>query len=261
MKVCRTLDEWNEARRAMAGTVGLVPTMGALHDGHAALIRRCVAENEHAVLSVFVNPTQFNDAGDLKAYPETPDSDLALARDLGVRAAWLPDYATLYPDGYRYRVSETGFSRELCGRHRPGHFTGVLTVVLKLLNIVRPQRAYFGEKDYQQYVLVRDMCDALFLDTEIVVCPTVREADGLAMSSRNRRLAPESRALAPMLHRLLASGLDDAAVYRALTEAGFAVDYVETRRGRRFAAAVIGDGPARVRLIDNLEIDAVEESR
>jgi pantoate--beta-alanine ligase len=252
MKVFDRLGDWRQARESMEGSVGFVPTMGALHAGHAALIERSVAENSLSVLSIYVNPTQFDDAGDLEKYPQSLDEDLALARGLGVDAVLLPRFAELYPDDFRFRVTETVFSKELCGRHRPGHFTGVLTVVLKLLNLVRPSRAYFGEKDYQQYLLVRDMCAALFADVDIVACETVREADGLALSSRNALLDARARGLAPMLHELLASKVEDAEVSRQLAEAGFSVDYVETRRGRRFGAAAIESNGRFVRLIDNV---------
>ncbi len=252
MDVFRTLAEWRAARRSMQGTIGFVPTMGALHEGHASLLRRCRAENDQAVLSIYVNPTQFNDAADLERYPRTLEADLAIARELGVDAVLVPSYEALYPDDFRFRVDETEFSRELCGVHRPGHFTGVLTVVLKLLNLVRPQRAYFGEKDYQQYLLIRDMCSALFLDVEIVPCNTVREADGLALSSRNARLDSAARTLAPTLYERLSSNLDDASVARQLAGAGFSVDYVETRDGRRFGAASLASDGGQVRLIDNV---------
>lgn len=254
MKVFEDLAGWREARRGISGTIGFVPTMGALHRGHAALLERSVADCDHTVMSVFVNPTQFNDAGDLAHYPRTLDADLAVARELGVDSVILPDYRALYPDDFRYRIEESSFSRELCGAHRPGHFTGVLTVVMKLLNLVRPHRAYFGEKDYQQYELIRGMAEAFFLDAEIVACPTVREPDGLALSSRNALLDGPGRERAPHFHRLLASDASDAEVRRALEEAGLAVDYVETRGGRRFGAVVVRGAERNVRLIDNVEI-------
>jgi pantoate--beta-alanine ligase len=237
----------------MAGTIGFVPTMGALHRGHATLIERSVAECDHTVLSIYVNPTQFNNPQDLALYPRTTDTDLALARQLGVDCVLLPDYPSLYPDGFRYQIDETRFSGSLCGAHRPGHFTGVLTVVMKLLNLVRPDRAYFGEKDYQQFLLIRDMCEAFFLDVEIVPCATVREADGLAMSSRNALLDVAGRALAPAFSRLLRDRHDDTAVAAALQALGFEVDYVETHGDRRFGAVVVRGGDRDVRLIDNVQ--------
>lgn len=256
MKVFDDLDAWRDARRTVTGRVGLVPTMGALHRGHASLIERSVSECDYTVVTVYLNPTQFNNASDLANYPRTLDADLTMAGELGVDAVITPDYRMLYPDDFAYRIEETSFSRELCGAHRPGHFTGVLTVVMKLLNLVRPHRAYFGEKDYQQYLLIRGMAEAFFLDTEIVPCPIVREPDGLALSSRNALLDPEGRRLAPKFHCLLASPEPDEDVRRALAGAGFEVDYVETRGERRFGAVSVQGRDRTVRLIDNVAVGA-----
>jgi pantoate--beta-alanine ligase len=200
-------------------------------------------------VSIFVNPTQYDDQADLERYPRPFAADLAACENAGADLVFAPSSGELYPDCYRFRVSESERSRELEGAHRRGHFDGVLTVVLKLLNIVRPQRAYFGEKDWQQLRLVSDMAAAFFLDTEIVACPTVREVDGLAMSSRNALLSPAERALAPTLARVLAAGGEPAAMRSALAAAGFGVDYVERRDGRVLAAVRLGN----VRLIDNVE--------
>ncbi len=256
MKVFDDLTAWQGARRGMTGPVGFVPTMGALHAGHASLIRRSVAENDVTVVSVYLNPTQFNNAADLANYPRTLEADLAMAAELGVDAVLTPTYDDLYPDGFRYRVEEHQVSAELCGAHRPGHFTGVLTVVMKLLNLVRPERAYFGEKDYQQYELIRDMAAAFFLETEIVPCATVRETDGLALSSRNALLDERGRRLAPRFPELLRAPLSDAEVGERLRAAGFDVDYVKTRRGRRFGAVVVHGQDRSVRLIDNVPLTA-----
>jgi pantoate--beta-alanine ligase len=250
------LGAWREVRSGLEGSIGFVPTMGALHRGHAALIERCVRENDHAVLSIYLNPTQFNNPADLERYPRTLDADLTMARDLGVDVVLLPGYDDLYADGYRFRVEEHGFSSELCGAHRPGHFTGVLTVVMKLLNLVQPNRAYFGEKDFQQLQLITDMCRTFFLDVEIVPCAIVREADGLALSSRNALLDADGRRLAPRFHQLLSSDLGDEQVRRELATAGFTVDYVETRSQRRFGAVVVDCGDRQVRLIDNVALPA-----
>jgi pantoate--beta-alanine ligase len=254
MKVHANLEEWRAARAGLTGRIGFVPTMGALHAGHAALIERSVAECDVTVLSIYVNPTQFNNPADLAHYPRTLDADLALAERLGVDAVITPTFDSLYPDGFRYQVSEGELSSELCGAHRPGHFTGVLTVVMKLLNLVRPHRAYFGEKDYQQYQLIRGMAEAFFLDAEIVPCETVREADGLALSSRNALLDPAGRRLAPRFAEALCAPIPDADVRRRLESAGFVVDYVETRDGRRFGAVVVRCGDREVRLIDNVAV-------
>ncbi|MCB1727827.1 MAG: pantoate--beta-alanine ligase [Pseudomonadales bacterium] len=252
MKVVKTLAEWHVVRESMDDSVGFVPTMGALHAGHAALLERSVRENRYTVLSIYVNPTQFNNADDLDNYPCTLEADLKLAADLGVHAVLLPRYQEIYPDGFRFRVDETDFSHTLCGAHRPGHFTGVLTVVMKLFNIVRPRRAYFGEKDHQQLTLIRDMARAFFLPVDVVSVPTVRDSDGLALSSRNLRLSPDARRLAPTFSRLLASAAADAEIAQALIDQGFTVDYVETINGRRYGAVVMACGDHTVRLIDNV---------
>jgi pantoate--beta-alanine ligase len=248
--LCRTLAEWRALRSSpewRGRSIGFVPTMGALHAGHAALLRRARAENDRVVLSIFVNPTQFNDANDLARYPRTLEADLELAgRDID--AALVPTADELYPDGYRYRVTETALSRRWEGEHRPGHFDGVLSVVLKLLNLVQPDRAYFGEKDWQQLQLVRGMTEALLLPVEIVGCPTVRDADGLALSSRNRRLSAEGRTRATEFPAILSSAPDAASAAAALVAKGFAVDYIDDVDGRRLGAVRL-EG---VRLIDNV---------
>lgn len=247
------LRQWRALRTGplFAGEeLGFVPTMGALHDGHLSLLGRARRENGLVAASVFVNPAQFNDPQDLKRYPRPVAEDIKKLESAGTDYLLLPSAEDMYPDAYAYRVSETADSRGLCGACRPGHFDGVLTVVLKLLNLVRPARAYFGEKDFQQYRLIKGMADAFFLDTEIVPCPTLREEDGLAMSSRNSLLEPRLRALAPELNKLLRSKGSPAALKRKLAALGFKPDYVEERWGRRFAAAKLG----KVRLIDNVRI-------
>ncbi|MGE0551969.1 MAG: pantoate--beta-alanine ligase [Gemmatimonadales bacterium] len=249
-----TVEQWRRVARQLrreGRSLGFVPTMGALHRGHAALLERSKAENDVTVASVFVNPAQFDDARDLDAYPRTLEEDRALLASLHVDFLFAPDRGAIYPDDYRFRVAERELSTIMEGAHRPGHFDGVLTVVLRLLAIVRPTRAYFGEKDYQQYLLVRDLAAAFFLETEIVPCPTVRESDGLALSSRNVRLSAEARALAGRFARRLAGPGPAAEVERDLQAMGVDVQYVEERFGRRFAAVVIGG----VRLIDNVAID------
>ena len=246
------ISDWRTARASaeFAGKqVGFVPTMGALHTGHRSLLACARAENDIVVLSIFVNPTQFDDPADLARYPRTLDADLAVAEGLAdhVLAPWPGD---LYPDAYRYRVTENELSRREEGAHRPGHFDGVLTVVLKLLNLVQPDRTYFGEKDWQQLQLVRDMAQALFLSGEIVACPTVREPDGLALSSRNRRLSETGRARAAAFPRLLRESPDASVAVQALTQEGFEVDYIEERDGIRLGAVRL-EG---VRLIDNVRL-------
>jgi pantoate--beta-alanine ligase len=247
------LDEWNHTRGSMGGSaVGLVPTMGALHEGHLALIQRSASENDVTVVSVFVNAPQFNDSADLDGYPRDLDGDALLAAGAGAAFVLAPEHDAIYPDGYRYRVTEDRLSTDMEGAHRPGHFDGVLTVVLKLLNLIRPRRAYFGEKDYQQLMLVTGMVEALLLPVEIVGCPTVRDPDGLALSSRNARLGPVARERAALFPRLLSTGDAPDRVREQLEAAGFEVEYVKEAFGRRFGAVRI-DG---VRLIDNFPLEA-----
>ena len=253
-KTCTRLDEWRALRESeewKGATIGFVPTMGALHAGHEALLARARAENERVVLSVFVNPTQFNDREDLERYPRTLEADVALARPY-LDAVFAPTPAAMYPDEYRYRITETHLSRRWEGAHRPGHFDGVLTVVLKLLNLVRPHRAYFGEKDWQQLQLVRGMVSTLMLPVEIVGCPTVRDVDGLALSSRNRRLSPLGRARAAAFPRVLQSAPDAKTATEKLKGKGFEVDYIEDYEGVRLGAVRL-EG---VRLIDNVRLPA-----
>jgi pantoate--beta-alanine ligase len=253
-ELVRSASEWQGLRRSDAfvgRTVGLVPTMGALHAGHVALLERARSENDLVVLSIFVNPTQFNDPKDFERYPKTWDTDLAAARAAGVDFVLSPDSREMYADSYRFRVSESGFSSTMEGAHRPGHFDGVLTVVLKLLLLVDADRAYFGEKDRQQFMLLRDMAAAFFVRTQIVPCPTVRDRDGLALSSRNRLLSPAGRAKAAEFARILREQDDPAGSRAELTAAGFGVDYVENHEQWRFGAVRL-EG---IRLIDNVPIE------
>jgi len=252
------LQSWRQERirQTRAGsTLGFVPTMGALHDGHLALVHRSLSENDRTLVSIFVNPTQFDADADLAAYPRTLDADCDRLRAAGVDAVLVPSAAQLYPDGYRYRVIETERSRELEGACRPGHFDGVLTVVLKLLQIAAAERAYFGEKDWQQLTLVRALAEAFFVPTTIVPCPTVRDADGLALSSRNARLSGPNRQKAAGFHRALSS-LSTMEAERRLREEGFVVDYIEERDARRLGAVRLGG----VRLIDNVPLGRADDS-
>jgi len=261
--------------RACGHTIGLVPTMGALHAGHESLVVKALEQCDVAVASIFVNPRQFAPGEDLAAYPATLDEDLERLTALGAQHLWLPTVDAMYPEGYCTRVEMDGLTGVLCGVSRPTHFGGVLTVVLKLLNQVQPDVAFFGQKDYQQSLVIRRMVRDLDLPVEIAVCPIVREADGVALSSRNRYLTPEERAQAVALSRALhAMGdafRDGTSSAAALIERGigiistsplFTLDYLEIRDGETLAlregdvesgdviavAAQIG----RARLIDNL---------
>ncbi|MGC8202120.1 pantoate--beta-alanine ligase [Aliiroseovarius sp. PTFE2010] len=211
MIICKTETEMRRVVHGFKqrGTVGLVPTMGALHDGHVALIR---AACDHVVVSIFVNPTQFGQAADLDNYPRTEAEDCALLEAEGVDAVFMPDVDTMYPAGDETIVETTRLANMLHGKVRPGHFRGVTTVVLKLFNLVQPDRAFFGEKDYQQLQVIRRMVRDLHVPVAITGVPTVREGDGLAMSSRNRRLSPADRAAAPVLNRALTAAAKDTTV-------------------------------------------------
>jgi pantoate--beta-alanine ligase len=210
MQIVRTVRATRDAVRAARGSgrsVGLVPTMGALHDGHVSLLRRARADTDFVVISVFVNPTQFNDPADLAAYPRTETADAGVARDAGVDLFFAPDVSEIYPPGFATSVSVDELSVPMEGAMRGlAHFRGVATVVTKLFNIVAPDAAYFGQKDAQQALIVRRLTRDLDLPVRIEVCPTVRETDGLAMSSRNVRLGPTDRVRALALRR----GLDAA---------------------------------------------------
>jgi pantoate--beta-alanine ligase len=249
-QVWNTIAEWAERRRAItARTIGFVPTMGALHRGHASLVEQCRRENEIVVVSIFVNPSQFNDPRDLERYPRTLGADLALLDGLGVDDVFAPAASEIYPHGLRFRV-EAGGVKVMEGAHRPGFLEGVMTVVLKLLNIVRADRAYFGEKDYQQLKTVEDMVKDFFISTEIVCCRTMRESSGLAESSRNALLSGAARDKAACLYRALTTASNPTEARSMIEAEGLAVEYVEEHWGRRFAAAFL-DG---VRLIDNVPL-------
>lgn len=260
-----------DALKGRGGSVALVPTMGALHAGHMALVERAKALADHVVVSLFVNPTQFADGEDLEAYPRTLADDQRMLAEAGVALLWAPRPAVMYPDGFSTSVRVEGLREPLCGASRPGHFNGVATVVVKLLNQVRPELAVFGEKDWQQLAIIRQAVRDLNITVDIEGVATVREADGLALSSRNRYLSADERAVAAALPRALAETeeairagepaaevLDNA--WRGLAERGLAVEYLELRDeatltplaaaepgARLFIAARIGN----TRLIDN----------
>lgn len=184
-------------------TIGLVPTMGALHEGHASLVRQASSENDVVVVSIFVNPTQFNDPADLKNYPRQLEADLDLLQSMQVSIAFTPAVKEMYPEEDQRTFDLGGLDQVLEGAHRQGHFTGVAQIVSKLFDLIKPTRAYFGQKDFQQLVIVRRLVKLLQIKIEIVPCPTVREQDGLAMSSRNMLLSDEERKAAPFIHQTL----------------------------------------------------------
>jgi pantoate--beta-alanine ligase len=267
-----------DAERLAGRSVGLVPTMGYLHEGHGSLLQAAVTSDDVAALTIFVNPLQFAPTEDLSTYPRDLERDLDLARSHGVAHVFTPSTEEMYPEPIMTAVSVRGVSQGLEGASRPTHFDGVATVVNKLFNIAGPCRAYFGEKDFQQLAVVRRMVFDLSLPVEIVGCPTVREADGLAMSSRNVRLTPAERAAAPVLHRALVAGReavtagerDPAAVratMRGVIEAQTlgALDYAEVVDAATFAVPDPLVGQLRLlvavrfpnaRLIDNTGVTA-----
>jgi pantoate--beta-alanine ligase len=229
--------------------IGFVPTMGALHKGHEKLLEQCKKENDLSILSIFVNPTQFNQEEDFLHYPKTFEEDLRKAQKLSIDLVFAPESkAELYPDDYCYQVTELSFSKKLCGAYRPGHFNGVLTVVLKLLNLTQCHRAYFGEKDFQQLSLIRKMVTSFFLPIEIIGVPTVRNSEGLALSSRNQRLSPQGQELAAQAYHLLSTEPHPLECRRLLEAKGFSVEYLEDIDNRRYIAFYVEN----VRLIDNV---------
>jgi pantoate--beta-alanine ligase len=271
-QLVRSRHELAAARKVLAGTVGLVPTMGALHEGHLANIRQAKARCESVVVSIFVNPMQFERAADLERYPRPLAADLALCEAEGVDVVWAPGVADVYPHGAaQVWVTAGDLANQLEGPNRPGHFDGVLTVVSKLFARVNPDRAFFGEKDYQQLTLIRRMAADLDSDVDIIGVPTVREPDGLALSSRNVFLSTEERRKASTLIRALRAGRDAAgtatdvlAAANAVVAAAEGVDvhYLELRdpelgpapasgAARLLVAASLGS----TRLIDNLAVE------
>lgn len=223
MKICRSIPSLRSELPLAAGkTIGLVPTMGALHQGHLSLVRRSREETDITVVSIFVNPAQFGPTEDLQRYPRAPEKDIALLEKEDTDLIFMPDNGEMYPQPYCTYVDITGLDARLCGQARPGHFRGVATVVLKLFNLVCPQRAYFGQKDAQQAILIRQMVRDLHLPVQVRVMPIVRAGDGLALSSRNAYLSPAERQAALLLPQslqkaadLIRSGVGESRLIRA----------------------------------------------
>ena len=228
--------------RKQGRSIGLVPTMGALHEGHASLVRRSVAENDITVVSVFVNPTQFNDQNDLKNYPRDLDADCRLLEECHADYVLAPSVDEMYPTPDTRRFEYPPVSTVMEGAHRPGHFNGVCQVVSRLFYIVRPDRAYFGEKDWQQIAVVKAMVRHLGLGVKIVECPIVREADGLAKSSRNTLLTPDERAIAPAIYKALSESTDYAKTHTLKETHDHVVDQINSVEGLRVEYFAIVDG-------------------
>ncbi|KAA3638220.1 MAG: pantoate--beta-alanine ligase, partial [Proteobacteria bacterium] len=199
LKDIASLTSW----RRNQDEIAFVPTMGALHAGHMSLVNKAQQAVDTTLVSIFVNPTQFNQASDLDSYPHNLQADLAQLEEAGVNAVYTPDEAQIYPAGYRFKIMENDLSQQFCGAHRPGHFEGVMTVVMKLLQLIKPDYMFMGEKDYQQLLLIKAMIDEFYLSTQLIACPTVRDKDGLALSSRNQRLSNCELNLAPMFYQTL----------------------------------------------------------
>jgi pantoate--beta-alanine ligase len=259
-------------------SIGFVPTMGYLHEGHLSLVRQAKKDCDFVVVSIFVNPTQFGPREDLKKYPRDLTRDLKLLSKLKVDAVFYPSAASMYPEGYKTYIYVRGLSEGMCGASRPGHFEGVATIVAKLFNIVKPDVAYFGKKDYQQQVVLKKMAADLNFDVKVVSLPTVREFDGLAMSSRNKYLSREERAKAVILNRslcfakqLIASGVSSVSKVKSAvsklikTKKGVKIDYIAIKDPESLEEVKVIKGKVliavaaylgKTRLIDNIEVNA-----
>ncbi|NBC06165.1 MAG: pantoate--beta-alanine ligase [Bacteroidetes bacterium] len=276
-KTAKDLNRHLQIYRDKKRPVGFVPTMGALHQGHLSLVKRSLADNPCTVCSIFVNPTQFNESSDLAKYPRSPERDLELLHNVGCDVVFMPAVAEVYPKGLQFedtaQLDFGSLAKVMEGAHRPGHFDGVAQVVKRLIDIVQPDRMYMGQKDYQQLLIVRSMVQQLALPVEVVACPIVREADGLAMSSRNQRLTAEQRQQAAAISDVLRQAAQWAAVHtpeevaqkalRALEEAGLEPEYftladpVDLSPVHRFSEeeeavmAFVAARAGEIRLIDN----------
>jgi pantoate--beta-alanine ligase len=271
------MQDYSLAEKRKGLTVGLVPTMGYFHEGHLSLMRRARQECDRVVVSLFVNPLQFGPQEDFERYPRDLERDAALAEQVGVDVLFIPSTEAMYPPGYATHVEVVGLTEPLCGRSRPGHFRGVTTVVAKLFNIVQPDVSYFGQKDYQQALVISRMAEDLFWPLRVVVCPTVREPDGLAASSRNVYLGPEERRQAVCLFQALQAAQEAIArgerrareVERIMRETISRyplarIDYAEVRRARDLAeietleervVLALAVWIGRTRLIDNALVE------
>lgn len=245
MKLIQTIQELRtelDALRKGGKTIGLVPTMGALHAGHASLVKRAVAENDVVVVSDFVNPTQFNDKNDLLKYPRTLDADCKLLEECGASFVFAPSVEEIYPEPDTRQFSYAPLDTVMEGKFRPGHFNGVCQIVSKLFLIVEPTRAYFGEKDFQQLAIIREMVRKYPFNLEIVGCPIVREADGLALSSRNARLSDEQRIQALQISKTLFASVEYAQTHTLAETKAFVESAISTAEGLRLEYFEIVDG-------------------
>ncbi len=276
IKSAAAMSEFTISLKKKGKTIGFVPTMGALHEGHLSLVREAERRNDAVIVSIFVNPTQFGPKEDLKNYPRNIKKDMELLSRLNVDAVFYPSVKEIYPDGFSTYIKVEGLSDKLCGASRPGHFKGVATVVAKLFNIVEPDNAYFGAKDFQQLVIIKKMVRDLNMDVNVISMPIIREKDGLAMSSRNSYLSCEERTKAPVINRALElaklfieEGVKDTKTIKAAmlklinAEKGIGIDYIsicdqetleekKTIKGATLIAIAAYIG--KTRLIDNILI-------
>jgi pantoate--beta-alanine ligase len=244
------ISEWSHRQRQAGQSIGFVPTMGALHEGHAALMKNSNADNTCNVASIFVNPLQFNSSQDLASYPRTFDADTKIAQEAGIDALYVPSVSAMYPDGFSTAISAGSLSDSMEGAHRPGHFDGVSTVVVKLLNAVNPHTAYFGEKDFQQLAVVRRVVADLNINCRIIGVPTIRHSDGLAMSSRNVRLTPIHRQQSPVIY---------SALQKHATRSHISSD-ASTAIKQQFTEEVQSTSEGRVEYIEIVKSDTLEPS-
>lgn len=278
IRIQKIMHETSKTNAFKGKSIGFIPTMGALHNGHLSLVRRARSENDIVVVSIFVNPIQFGPNEDFDKYPRDIEGDMEKLEKEGVDILFIPDAKSIYPHNFSTYIKVDGLSDKLCGVFRPGHFTGVCTVVCKLLNIVMPKRVYFGQKDFQQSVIIKRMIEDLNIDVEMIVCPTIRDEDGLAMSSRNIYLSPEQRRTAAILYKTLvsASNMIKAGAARPIdvkmhmnemlisepliTEVQYAgvydpdtLDELEDLKKKNLLAIAVKIGD--IRLIDNMLVD------
>ena len=255
MKIIHTIKALRETLNGLSGTIGFVPTMGNLHQGHTSLIQRAANENDTVIISIFVNPTQFNNSTDYQKYPRTLEQDIVIAKQAGSNIIFAPDEQEMYPDHYQMRINCLDDMMTIMeGKFRPGHFEGMLTIVLKLLSLMQADRAYFSEKDFQQLYLVKKIATAFLSKTEIIACPIIRLSSGLPLSSRNNNLSEQGLAKAEKMAKIVRSNLDTQTVLKAINNEKLKVDYIEDHQKRRFIAIFVEN----IRLIDNFSLQDIQ---
>ncbi len=250
VKVIRTIDEARSLASERNGTLGIIPSLGNFHLGHQSLFKKSVEQNDLTMVCNVLTPIIFNDLANFTAYPRTPEKDLVRVAETGADILFIPSTEELFLNPFNYSVVETEFSNTLEGKNRPAHFDGVLTVILKLLLMLKPDNLYLGEKDFQQLELIRGMCQAFYISSHIVACPIIRSDTGLAYSSRNSKLNKEQLSKAAHFPKLLASEHTPEEIAAKLTNLGFAVQYIEEHNNRRYGAVILDS----IRLIDNVDL-------